>query len=73
MLEKFYLFLKKQHKKNVILRLAAAKGVLLKIHDFHQEMDQLFWVLNLAHMDAMASWQQQYERTSCNSKKRWRS
>lgn len=62
LLEKFYLFLKKQHKKNVILRLAAAKGVLHRIQDFHEEMDQLFKMLNLAHMDAMTSWQQQWEK-----------
>lgn len=62
LLERFYLFLKKQHNKNVILRLAAAKGVLQKIQDFHEDMDQLFKLLNLAHMDAMASWQQSWEQ-----------
>lgn len=62
LLEKFYLFLQKQHKKNVILRLAAAKGVLHKILEFHKEMDHLFAMLNLAHIDGMSSWRQQWEK-----------
>lgn len=61
-LERFYLFLKRQRKKNVIQRLVAAKGVLDKIQDFHEDVDHLFKMLNLAHVDAMMSWQREWEK-----------
>lgn len=59
-LEQFHQFLIKQQQKNVILRLAAVKGVDQMIRGFHEEIDHLFTLFELAHMDSEASWRQQH-------------
>lgn len=55
-------FLKKQQTKNLNLRLTASKGVLTEyIQDFHEDIAQLFKLLNVAHLNALTQLQQQQQ------------
>lgn len=64
LLERFYMFLVKQRKKNVISRLASSNSLQASILGFHEDMDHLLTMLNLAHVDAVASSQQGWEKAT---------
>lgn len=64
LLERFYVFLVKQRKKNVISRLTSGKSLQASIQGFHEDMDHLLTMLNLAHVDAVASSQQGWEKAT---------
>ncbi|RLN86960.1 hypothetical protein BBJ28_00004038 [Nothophytophthora sp. Chile5] len=57
----FLKFLEKQAKKGLIKRLASNRKVVEAIHDFHQDMDDLFRLLNIANMNEMARRKQEWE------------
>ncbi|KAL4166422.1 hypothetical protein KRP22_013681 [Phytophthora ramorum] len=58
----FVKFLKKQSQKGLIKRLASNRKVVDAIQDFHDDMDELFRLLNIAHMVEMAKWKQEWEK-----------
>ncbi|KAF1778544.1 Protein kinase-like domain [Phytophthora cactorum] len=57
----FLTFLKRQSQKSLIKRLASNRKVVDAIQDFHSDMDELFKLLNIAHMAEMAKWKQEWE------------
>ncbi|KAG3139847.1 hypothetical protein PI126_g16277 [Phytophthora idaei] len=57
----FLTFLKRQSQKSLIKRLASNRKVVDAIQDFHNDMDELFKLLNIAHMAEMAKWKQEWE------------
>ncbi|KAL3659234.1 hypothetical protein V7S43_015812 [Phytophthora oleae] len=57
----FLKFLKRQSQKSLIKRLASNRKVVAAIQDFHSDMDELFKLLNIAHMVEMAKWKQEWE------------
>jgi hypothetical protein len=57
----FLKFLKRQSQKSLIKRLASNRKVVDAIQDFHSDMDELFRLLNIAHMVEMAKWKGEWE------------
>ncbi|ETV77654.1 TKL protein kinase, variant 1 [Aphanomyces astaci] len=61
LLESFDAFLTKYMASNFLARLLTQDTVLNKITVFHQEVDELLVVLNLAHIAQMTDWRAQYD------------
>ncbi|RLO01960.1 hypothetical protein DYB28_014935, partial [Aphanomyces astaci] len=61
LLESFDAFLTKYIASNFLARLLTQDTVLNKITVFHQEVDELLVVLNLAHIAQMTDWRAQYD------------
>ncbi|EGZ07888.1 hypothetical protein PHYSODRAFT_526653 [Phytophthora sojae] len=57
----FLKFLKRQSQKSLIKRLASNRKVVAAVQDFHSDLDELFKLLNIAHMVEMAKWKKDWE------------
>uniref|UniRef100_K3X5G2 Uncharacterized protein n=1 Tax=Globisporangium ultimum (strain ATCC 200006 / CBS 805.95 / DAOM BR144) TaxID=431595 RepID=K3X5G2_GLOUD len=57
----FLNFLKKHSRKKLLSRLASSRKVAEEIQEFHNEIDFLFKLLNLVHIEEMSAWRQQWE------------
>ncbi|KAF0699114.1 Aste57867_10316 [Aphanomyces stellatus] len=71
LLDTFDDFLGKYVKSNFLCRLITQDTVLNKITVFHQEVDELLTVLNLAHIAHMTDWRAQYELDQKDESKKW--
>ncbi|KAG2809076.1 hypothetical protein PC111_g16208 [Phytophthora cactorum] len=58
---KFLKFLQKQSKKSFIKRLASNRKVVAAIQDFNEDIDELYKLLNLVHIQEMAKWKREWE------------
>ncbi|KAG6612046.1 Serine/threonine protein kinase [Phytophthora cinnamomi] len=58
----FLKFLKRQSQKGLIKRLASNRKVVAAVQDFHTDLDELFKLLNIAHMVEMARWKKEWEQ-----------
>eukprot|EP00644_Phytophthora_capsici_P005561 jgi/Phyca11/98188/e_gw1.2.739.1 len=58
----FLKFLQKQSKKSFIKRLASNRKVVAAIQDFNEDIDELYKLLNLVHIQEMAKWKQEWEQ-----------
>ncbi|KAL3659253.1 hypothetical protein V7S43_015831 [Phytophthora oleae] len=57
----FLKFLNKQYQKSLIKRLASNRKVTEAIAEFHNDMDELYRLLNISHITEMATWRQEYK------------
>jgi predicted amidophosphoribosyltransferase len=57
----FLKFLKKQSQKSFIKRLASNRKVVAAIQDFNEDIDDLYKLLNLAHIQEMAKWRREWD------------
>ncbi|KAG9402049.1 Leucine-rich repeat serine/threonine-protein kinase 2 [Aphanomyces cochlioides] len=71
LLDAFDAFLTKYLASNFICRLLTQDTVLNKITVFHQEVDELLTVLNLAHIAHMTDWRAQYELDQADENTKW--
>ncbi|DAZ96898.1 TPA: hypothetical protein N0F65_008909 [Lagenidium giganteum] len=60
-LQRFHRFLEKNKEKNALLRLASSRYMLDGIQEFHRDIDTLFKLLDLAHVDTMMDWRRRYQ------------
>ncbi|GMF29749.1 unnamed protein product [Phytophthora fragariaefolia] len=58
----FLKFLKRQSQKSLIKRLASNRKVVAAVQDFHSDLDELFKLLNIAHMLEMAKWKLEWQQ-----------
>jgi hypothetical protein len=65
----FLAFLKKHSQKGFIKRLAGNRKVLEAVQEFHNDMDQLFRLLNIAHMAEMTKWMLKWEEDQASAHK----
>ncbi|KAI9985284.1 hypothetical protein PInf_017852 [Phytophthora infestans] len=52
---------RKQSKKSFIKRLASNRKVVAAIQDFNEDIDELYKLLNLVHMQEMAKWKREWD------------
>ncbi|RLN56390.1 hypothetical protein BBJ29_003611 [Phytophthora kernoviae] len=66
----FLKFLRKQSQKSLLKRLGSNRKVVEAVQGFHADMDELFKLLNIAHMVEMAKWKKDWEedRNRINTK-----
>ncbi|RLN56392.1 hypothetical protein BBJ29_003610 [Phytophthora kernoviae] len=57
----FIKFLQKQSKKSFLKRLASNRKVVAAIQDFNEDIDDLYKLLNLVHIQEMSKWKQEWE------------
>ncbi|KAE8994373.1 hypothetical protein PR003_g15210 [Phytophthora rubi] len=58
---KFLKFLEKQARKSFIKRLASNRKVLDAIQQFNEDIDDLYKLLNLVHLQEMAKWRREWD------------
>ncbi|RHY23811.1 hypothetical protein DYB32_009059 [Aphanomyces invadans] len=71
LLDSFDAFLTKYLGSNFLARLLTQETVLTKITVFHQEVDELLTVLNLAHIAQMTDWRAQYDADQKDEAVKW--
>ncbi|RLN87625.1 hypothetical protein BBJ28_00026920, partial [Nothophytophthora sp. Chile5] len=57
----FIRFLEKQAKKSLLKRLASNRKVVAAIQEFHEDIDDLYKLLNIAFIQEMANWCRQWD------------
>ncbi|POM72571.1 Serine/threonine protein Kinase, partial [Phytophthora palmivora] len=57
----FLKFLQKQSKKSFIKRLASNRKVVAAIQDFNEDIDELYRLLNLVHIQEMTKWRKEWD------------
>ncbi|KAE8985867.1 hypothetical protein PR003_g22400 [Phytophthora rubi] len=57
----FLKLLKRQSQKRPLKRLSSNRKVVAAMQDFHSDLDELFKLLNIAHMVEMAKWKKEWE------------
>ncbi|OWZ09028.1 Serine/threonine protein kinase [Phytophthora megakarya] len=57
----FLKFLQKQTKKSFLKRLASNRKVVAAIQDFNEDIDELYKLLNLVHIQEMTKWRKEWD------------
>ncbi|KUF96591.1 BZIP transcription factor [Phytophthora nicotianae] len=57
----FLKFLQKQAKKSFIRRLAGNRKVVAAIQDFNEDIDELYKLLTVVHIQEMAKWKREWD------------